>query len=54
MFLITVMEVDQNYTVFNYGPPTPHKELNYQGIIIVAKPGMKPAQKYQDTEKRKL
>ena len=43
MMTKTGMEVSQYYTVFNYGPPIPHKELNHQDITIVAGTGMKPA-----------
>ena len=39
------MEVAQYYTVFNYGPPIPHKDLKSQVRTIVAQPGMKPAPK---------
>ena len=38
-----LMEVDQEYNVFNYGPPIPHKDLKSQGRTIVAQAGMKPA-----------
>ena len=40
MMLKTGMEVDQYYTVFNYRPPIPQKDLNYQDRTIVAHPGM--------------
>ena len=40
------LEVAQDYTVFNYGPSIPQKELNPQDITIVARPGIKPSPKY--------
>ena len=40
------MEVDQSYTVFNYGPPIPQKYLNLQDRTIMARPGMKQSPKY--------
>ena len=43
MMLNTVLELDQHYNVFNYGPPRPQKYLNPQDIKILAGPGMKPA-----------
>ena len=46
MILKTVMEVAQYYTVFSYGPPIPHNNVNPQVIKIVAQPGMKPAPKF--------
>ena len=45
MILKTVMEVDQYYTVFNYGPPSPYKDLNPQGRTILDQPGMNPEPK---------
>ena len=35
MMLKIGMEVAQYYTVFNHGPPIPHKDLKSQGITIV-------------------
>ena len=32
----------QDYTVFNYGPPIPQKDLRSQGRTIVDQAGMKP------------
>ena len=47
--------MDQDYNVFNYGPPSPQKYLKYQVIKIVAQAGMKPEIFFsQGTEKRKL
>ena len=43
MMLKTGLEVDQYYTVFNYGPPSPQKDLKSQEITVVSGPGMKPA-----------
>ena len=43
MMLKIGMEVAQDHTFSNYGPPRPHKYLRYQGRTIVAQPGMKPA-----------
>ena len=43
MILKTGMEVAQDYTVFNHGPPIPQKDLKSQDRTIVAGPGMKPA-----------
>ena len=43
MMLKTGMEVVQYYTVFNYGPPRPQKDLNPQYRTIISEPGMKPA-----------
>ena len=43
MILKTGMEVSQYYTVFNYRPPIPQKDLKPQDRKIVAGPGMKPA-----------
>ena len=34
--------MDQDYTVFNYGPPTPQKYLKSQDRTIVSGPGMNP------------
>ena len=42
MMLRIGMEVAQYYTVFNYGPPRPQKDLKYQGKTIVAQSCMKP------------
>ena len=41
-----VMELAQYYTVFNYRPSRPQKDLNSQDITIVAWPGMKPEPRY--------
>ena len=46
MMLKTGMEVAQDYTAFNYGPPRPQKYLNPQDRKIVAGPGMNLAQKF--------
>ena len=46
MILKTGMEVSQDYIVFNYGPPRPHKFTNYQYISTVAGPGFKPSLKF--------
>ena len=46
IMLKTVIEVAQDYTVFNYRPPIPQKYLKPQDRTIVAGPGMKPAPKY--------
>ena len=46
MILKTVLKVDQDYNVFNYRPPIPQKDLNYQVITIVDQQGMKPAPKF--------
>ena len=46
MILKTVLEVDQDYTIFNYGPPIPQKDLKSQYRTIVTGPGMKPAPKF--------
>ena len=40
----TGTEVAQDYTVFNYGPPIPQKDLTSQGRSTVARSEMKPAQ----------
>ena len=54
MMLKTGMEVAQEYTVFNYGPPRPQKYLKPQDITIVAGPEVKPKKFLsQGTEKRK-
>ena len=55
MILKTEMEVDQDYTVFNYGLPRPQKYSKSQDRIIVEGTGMKPIKKlfYQGTSKRK-
>ena len=37
------LEVDQDYNVFNYGPPRLQKDLKTQVRTIVYQPGMKPA-----------
>ena len=34
----------QDYTVLNYGPPSPHEYLNPQVRTMVSQPGMKPEQ----------
>ena len=56
MMLKTGMRMDQDYTVFNYGPPRLQKYLNPQDITILVGPRMKPAPKLfsQGTLKRKL
>ena len=41
MILKTRLEVAQDYTVFNYVPPIPQKDLKSQDIKILAGPGMK-------------
>ena len=41
MVLKTGMELAQDYTVFNYRPPRPQKDLKSQDRTIVAGPGMK-------------
>ena len=46
MMLKTGMEVDQDYTIFNYGPPIPHKYLNPQYRTVAAGLRMKPAPKF--------
>ena len=43
MMLIPGKEVAQDYSVFNYGPPRPHKNINPQDRTIVAGPGVKSA-----------
>ena len=40
MMLKTGLEVAQDYTVFNYVPPIPQKDLNSQDRTIVSGPGM--------------
>ena len=45
MILKTGMEVDKYYTIFNYGPPRPQKDLKSQDRAIVAGPGMNPEPK---------
>ena len=40
------MEVAQDYTVFKYIPPIPHKDLDTQDITIVSGQGMNLAPKY--------
>ena len=40
IMLKTGLEVDQDYTVFNYVPPSPHKYLKSQYRTIVAGPGI--------------
>ena len=56
MMMKTGMEVAHDYTVFNYIPPIPHKNLNYQYRTIVAGPGINPASNYFSwgTERRNL
>ena len=56
LMLKTGMEVSQYYTIFNYVPPSPHKDLKYQGRTIVARAVIKTAPKTfnQGTAKRKL
>ena len=49
----TGMEVSQYYTVFNYRPQIPQKELNTQCIKIVAGTGMKPEPKLVPPRHRK-
>ena len=46
MMLKRGMEVDQYYTVFNYGPRRPHKDLNYQDRTIMDQPGINTAPKF--------
>ena len=46
MMLKTGMEVDQDYTVFKYGPPSPQQVIKSQGRAILAQAGMKPAPKF--------
>ena len=41
MMLKTGMEVAQYYTVFNYVPSSPYKDLKSQGRTIVDQEGMK-------------
>ena len=53
MMLKTVMEVAQDYTVFDYVPASPQKDLKSQGRTIVAQPGMKLAPKFLLPEHRK-
>ena len=45
MMLKTGMELAQDYTVFNYKPPRPQKDLKSQDRTIVTDPGMKPVPK---------
>ena len=45
MILKTGLEVDQDYTIFNYGPPIPQKDLKSQYRTILSGPGMNPAPK---------
>ena len=45
MILKRIMEVYQDYIIFNYGPLRPHKHLNSQDIPIVSQAGMKPEPK---------
>ena len=40
MMMKTGMEVAQDYTVFDYGPPRPQKDINPQDRTIVAVPGV--------------
>ena len=40
MMLKPVMKVSQYYTVFNYGPPIPQNNVEYQDIIIVEGKGV--------------
>ena len=42
MMMKTGMELNQDYTFLNYGPPRPQKYLKPQDRTIVAVPGMKP------------
>ena len=44
--LKTGMEVDQDYTVFNYGSPIQQKELKYEDRTIVSGPGKNPAPQF--------
>ena len=46
MMLKIVMEVNQDYTVFDYVPPRPQKELISNDITTVAGPEMNPAPKH--------
>ena len=56
MMLKIGTEVGQHYTVLNYGPPNPLKDLNSQGRTTVDQAGMKPEPIFfsKDTAKRKL
>ena len=38
--------MDQDYTVFNYGPPIPHKDVNPQDKTIVSGTGVNPSPKF--------
>ena len=55
MMLKTGLGVAQDYTVFNHGPPSPHKDLNPQDRTILAQLGMNLAPIFfsQGTAKRK-
>ena len=46
MMLKTVMEVAQDYYVFDYVPPRPQKDLNPQYRTIAEVQGKKPAPKF--------
>ena len=46
MMLKAGLQVAQDYTVFNYRPPRPQKDLNTQDRTIVTGPGIKPAPKF--------
>ena len=54
MMLKIGLRVAQDYTVFNYGPPSQQKDLNPQDRKILAGTGMKPAQNVLGIAKRKL
>ena len=57
MMLKTGMKVSQYYTVFNYGPPRPHNNVNFQYITIVAAAGVNLAMIFffsQGTVRRNL
>ena len=43
--ILKIMEVKQDYTVFNYEPPRLHKEIKSQDRNIVAGPGTNLAPK---------
>ena len=53
IMLRTVMEVDQDYTVFNYGPPSPQKDIKSQGRKIATQSGMKTSPKFVLPENNK-
>ena len=45
MMLKTVMEVAQDYTVFDYGPRIPQKDVKSKDRTILAGPGVNPETK---------